>query len=151
MFRGSTDQGLGLTALASPLDRCISHAGKGDYQKFMAQYAQDFQNYLQGQGKSANGNGDYQKYMSDFQQYMKGQGGSHGDYQKYMSMYAADFDKYQKQYTNGQGGSLPGVSYRQCRILHKFCSVWRHRHAERQTGTQADRHTSRQAGRHGET
>ncbi|CAE7721649.1 unnamed protein product, partial [Symbiodinium microadriaticum] len=77
---------------------------KGDYQKFMAQYAQDFQNYLQGQGKSANGNGDYQKYMSDFQQYMKGQGGSHGDYQKYMSMYAADFDKYQKQYTNGQGG-----------------------------------------------
>ena len=78
----------------------------------MAQYAQDFQKYLHGQGKSANGNGDYQKYMSDFQQYMKGQGGSHGDYQKYMSMYAADFDKYQKQYSKGQGGCLPAGQFR---------------------------------------
>ena len=67
------------SALKLPLSCSMLEPGagsQGDYQKFMSQYASDFQKYMQGQGKG--GAGDYQKYMSDFQQYMKGQGGSQG-------------------------------------------------------------------------
>ena len=71
------------------------------YQQYMSKYAGDYQKYMQGQGKGAQGGaqGGYDKYMSqyagDYQKYMQGQGSKGGDYQKYM-------DGYASQYTGGR-------------------------------------------------
>ncbi|CAK9035815.1 unnamed protein product [Durusdinium trenchii] len=82
----------------------------GGYQKYMSQYAGDYQKYMQGQGKGAQGGGqggDYKKYMSnygkDFEKYMQGQGkGSQGgDYQKYMSKYTGSYQKYMQGQKEG--------------------------------------------------
>ncbi|CAK9019888.1 unnamed protein product [Durusdinium trenchii] len=84
-------------------DKQESPSGAG-YQKYMAQYANDFQKYMQGQGKGGAQGGDYQKYMAqfanDFEKYLQGQGKG-GDYQKYMSQHMDDFQKYMQ----GQGKS----------------------------------------------
>jgi len=83
------------------------------YQKYMKQYAGDYQQYMNqgGQGGQQSQGADYQQYMKqyagDYQKYMNqgsqgGQQSQGGDYQQYMKQYVGDYQKYMNQ--GSQGG-----------------------------------------------
>ncbi|CAE7870193.1 dhaK [Symbiodinium microadriaticum] len=76
----------------------LAQGQNGDYQKYMSQYASQYQNYMQ--GASGNGGDGYQKY---YKKYMAQYGSdSAGGYDKYMSKYAGDYaSKYMPSESSG--------------------------------------------------
>ena len=92
---------LSLLALLFPA-LSLAQGQNGDYQKYMSQYASQYQNYMQ--GASGNRGDGYQKY---YKKYMAQYGSdSAGGYEKYMSKYAGDYaSKYMPSESSGSAES----------------------------------------------